>query len=282
MSTTIASRNEFNLTQADFKFIAGIIYSHAGIVLSDKKSDLVQSRLGRRIRALQLTSFKDYCQYIKGAEGSEEMTVMTNALTTNLTSFYRESHHFDHLKTTALEEFKKLSSKNGRRLRIWSSACSTGEEPYSIAMTLLESGINRKNWDARVLATDLNTDVLNAASSGLYSSEVCEKLPANLRQRFIEPQPEGEKYCVKRDVKELITFKQLNLLGNWPMRQPFDVIFCRNVLIYFDNETKIKLIDRFVKSLRPGGWLYLGHSETLNSNSHGLVLSGRTIYRREM
>ncbi len=281
MSTTITSRNEFNLTESDFRFIADIIYRHAGIVLSDKKSDLVQSRLGRRIRALQLNSFKDYCDYIKNPQGSEEMTVMTNALTTNLTSFYREAHHFDHLKTVALPEFKTLSNKNGRRLRLWSSACSTGEEPYSIAMTLLDYGIDRKSWDVRVLATDLNTEVLNSASAGLYSPEICEKLPSHLRQRFIESHSQDERFAVKQDVRDLITFKQLNLLGNWPMRQPFDVIFCRNVLIYFDAETKSKLIDRFIGLLRPGGWLYLGHSETLNSDSHGLVLSGRTIYRRE-
>lgn len=210
------------------------------------------------------------------------MTVMANALTTNLTSFYREAHHFDHLRTVVLPEFKDQSSKNGRRLRLWSSACSTGEEPCSIAMTLLESGIDRRSWDVRVLATDLNTEVLASASAGLYSSEVCEKLPAKLRQRFIDQQPRGDKYPVKQEVRDLIIFNQLNLLGNWPMRHPFDVIFCRNVLIYFDAETKSKLIDRFIGLLKPGGWLYLGHSETLNNNNHGLTLSGRTIYRREM
>jgi chemotaxis protein methyltransferase CheR len=206
---------------------------------------------------------------------------MTNALTTNLTSFYRESHHFDHLKNVVIPGMKDLASQNARRLRIWSSACSTGEEPYSIAMTLLDSGIDRRNWDARILATDLNTDVLAAADAGLYSADVCEKLPGALR-RFIDPQTENGKFRVKTDVRNLITFKQLNLLGTWPMRHPFDVIFCRNVLIYFDNETKIELINRFVSLLRPGGGLYLGHSETLNGNHQGLALTGRTIYRRGM
>lgn len=282
MSTVVSSRNEFNLTESDFKFIADIIYDHAGIVLSDKKCDLVHSRLGRRLRALQLSSFKDYCQYLKSSQGSEEMTVMTNALTTNLTSFYREAHHFDHLKNIAVPEFQGQASQQGRRLRIWSSACSTGEEPYSIAMTLLDSGIDRRSWDVRVLATDLNTEVLASASAGLYSEEVCAKLPAEARQRFVELQPQGGKFPIKQDVKDLITFKQLNLLGSWPMRHAFDVIFCRNVLIYFDNETKGKLINRFIGSLRPGGWLYLGHSETLHSTNKGLTLTGRTIYRREM
>lgn len=281
MSTAISSKNEFNLTESDFKFIVNVIYDHAGIVLSDKKRDLVNSRLGRRIRELGLSCFKDYCEYVKSPRGADEMTVLTNALTTNLTSFYREAHHFDHLKSVALPEIKDITSQNGRRLRLWSSACSTGEEPYSIAMTLLESGIDRRTWDARILATDLNTEVLASASAGVYSAEVCEKLPVELRQRFIEPRSSGDKLTIKPDVRSLITFKQLNLLANWPMRNPFDVIFCRNVLIYFDNETKNKLISRFVSLLRPGGWLYLGHSETLSGNSHGLALTGRTIYRRE-
>lgn len=282
MSTTISSRNEFNLTDGDFKFIVDLIYKHAGIVLSDKKRDLVNSRLGRRIRELQLNSFKDYCDYIKGAQGNDEMTVMTNALTTNLTSFFREAHHFDHLKDVALPEVKNLASQNGRRLRIWSSACSTGEEPYSIAMTLLESGIDRRNWDARILATDLNTEVLATASSAKYSAEVYEKLPAELQHHVVAPSANSDKFTIKPNVKDFIAFKQLNLLGDWPMRHPFDVIFCRNVLIYFDNKTKSKLIDRFVRMLRPSGWLYLGHSETLSSDNVGLVLTGRTIYRREM
>jgi chemotaxis protein methyltransferase CheR len=281
LSTALSSKNEFKLTEDDFKFIVRTIYDHAGIVLSDRKRDLVHSRLGRRLRELGLSCFKDYCQYLKSPNGANEMTVMTNALTTNLTSFYREAHHFDHLKNVALPGIKDIASQNGRRLRLWSSACSTGEEPYSIGMTLLESGIDRRNWDARILATDLNTDVLATASAGTYSADVCEKLPTELR-RFIDTQPESGKFKIKPDVRNLITFKQLNLLGSWPMKHPFDVIFCRNVLIYFDHETKSKLIDRFVSSLRPGGWLYLGHSETLNGNHQGLALTGRTIYRREM
>lgn len=281
MSTATISRNEFNLTDADFRFIADFIYRHAGIVLNDKKLDLVRSRLGRRLRSLNLSSFKDYCQYLQSVAGAEEITVMTNALTTNLTSFYREAHHFDHLKTLAIPGIKEASSRTGRRLRIWSSACSTGEEPYCIAMTLLESGIDRRSWDARVLATDLNTDVLASAIAGFYSGEACEKLPNDLRKRFTDFELREDKYSIKPEVKDLITFKQLNLLGDWPMKQMFDVIFCRNVLIYFDNETKNKLIGRFCRILKPGGWLYLGHSETLNNSDHGLVLAGRTIYRRE-
>ena len=281
LADTMTSRNEFRLTEGDFKFIVDLIYDHAGIVLSEKKRDLVYSRLGRRLRELRLPSFGDYCEYIKSPAGAGEMTVMTNALTTNLTSFFRESHHFEHLKKVALPEIRKLSGQNGRRLRIWSSACSTGEEPYSIAMTILESGIDRRSWDARVLATDLNTDVLATASAGVYGSQVCEKLPAELRHKYVGLQGSGDQMVIKPDVKELIAFKQLNLLGSWPMRQLFDVIFCRNVLIYFDNETKTKLIDRFKSMLQPQGWLYLGHSETLGNANHGLKLSGRTIYRRE-
>jgi chemotaxis protein methyltransferase CheR len=145
----------------------------------------------------------------------------------------------------------------------------------------LRNSTDRRNWDARILATDLNTEVLASASAGVYSKDTCEKLPADLKKSFLTAQPADDKLAVKPDVKNLITFKQLNLLGPWPMRHPFDIIFCRNVLIYFDNETKSKLINRFVSVLRPGGWLYLGHSETLNGHHEGLALTGRTIYRRE-
>lgn len=280
--TMSASKNDFKLTDSDFTYLVDTIYDHAGIVLNQGKRDLVQCRLGRRLRELRLDSFNEYCKLLNSAKARDELTVMTNALTTNLTAFYREAHHFEHLKEVALPEIQDYARKNDQRLRIWSSACSTGEEPYSIAMTLLESSINRSKWDARVLATDVNTEVLSSARNGIYSEEALAKLPADLRRLYIDRSQHHDSYSIKESVRDLISFRQLNLLGTWPMHGPFDVIFCRNVLIYFDHQTKCKLIDRFINLLRPGGWLYLGHSETLSGNHEALTLTGRTTYRRKV
>ncbi|MDH3659456.1 MAG: protein-glutamate O-methyltransferase CheR [Alphaproteobacteria bacterium] len=203
---------------------------------------------------------------------------MLNALTTNLTSFFREAHHFDHLKDEALPTSLERDGGGNRRIRIWSSACSTGEEPYSIAMTLLDSKVDLNRLDVRILATDLNTDVLEQARAGRYSAAVMTKCPESCR-RHVQLAADGSGQ-MRAAARDLISFKQLNLLGNWPMKGQFDVIFCRNVLIYFDTQTKTWLVDRFVKVLKPGGWLYLGHSESASGNHPNLELIGRTIYRK--
>lgn len=267
----------FSLSAAEYRSICDRVYALAGIKLGDQKQDLVYSRLSKRLRTLGLEDFGPYLNLLDSPEGQGEVEFMLNALTTNLTSFFREVHHFDHMKSTALKEC--LNDKNSdRSLRIWSSACSTGEEPYSIAMTLLESGLDPRRVDARILATDINTDVLEQASYGQYSQAILSKCPPNYRSYFqMAPDGSGE---AKAAVKSLLRFKQLNLLGSWPMKRKFDIIFCRNVLIYFDNETKARLVDRFVDALKPRGWLYLGHSESASGVHPALEPSGRTVYRK--
>ena len=272
------SIRNFHLSDTDFEVIRETIYRLSGIQLSEHKRELVYSRLTRRLREYGLPTFKSYIDFLNGPEGSVELEHMVNALTTNLTSFFREKHHFDHLKNTALPSVLGDPDAPNRRLRIWSSACSTGEEPYSIAATLLESGVDRQRLDARILATDLNTDVLRQAAEGRYTSTVMKKSPDSCRKYF-EWTPEGHAEAGP-GLKNLISFKQLNLLSPWPMKGRFDVIFCRNVLIYFDTETKNKLVDRFVDILSPRGWLYLGHSESASGNRPGLELIGQTTYRK--
>lgn len=276
-------RHEFPLRPEDFRFIADRLRQHAGIVLHEHKREMVYGRLVHRIRELGLASFAEYCERLQGPAAADELGMMVNALTTNLTGFFREAHHFEALRTTALPELVARARDLGRRLRLWSAACSSGEEPYSMAMTLLASGIDLRGWDVRILATDLDTNMLAKARQGIYSAEALVKLPPDVRARLATPAADrgkGEAVQIRPELRQLVTFRQLNLLERWPMRGPFDIIFCRNVLIYFDAETKAGLIDRSRDVLRPGGWLCLGHSESLLSGPSDFKLVGRTIYRR--
>jgi len=264
---------EFSMTQADFDFIQSLAYEKTGIVLPERKKHMVYSRLSRRLRHLSLDSFSQYCSLIQRTP--DEMINFVNALTTNLTAFFREDHHFKYLENKVIPQWKK--NKN-RRLRVWSSACSTGEEPYSIAM-ILEQHFSGIEWDLKILATDLDTNVLSKASIGSYASESVTNLPGRYADRYARQTDSGQKIQMRSSVQKMIHFKQLNLLGAWPMKGPFDVIFCRNVLIYFDNETKKKIIARFRKLLSPQGYLFIGHSETLTHISEDFDLIGQTIYR---
>jgi len=261
------------MTQADFDFIQSLAYEKTGIVLPERKKHMVYSRLSRRLRHLSLDSFSQYCSLIQRTP--DEMINFVNALTTNLTAFFREDHHFKYLENKVIPQWKK--NKN-RRLRVWSSACSTGEEPYSIAM-ILEQHFSGIEWDLKILATDLDTNVLSKASIGSYASESVTNLPGRYADRYARQTDSGQKIQMRSSVQKMIHFKQLNLLGAWPMKGPFDVIFCRNVLIYFDNETKKKIIARFRKLLSPQGYLFIGHSETLTHISEDFDLIGQTIYR---
>jgi chemotaxis protein methyltransferase CheR len=287
MSAGAASRaddeDEFPFTEDDFRFIAGLVKEVTGIVLGDHKRAMVYGRLARRLRALGLKSFAAYRELLQSKSGAGEIVGLTNAITTNLTKFFRESHHFDHLRDTAIAEWKAEKSGPGkRRLRIWSAGCSTGEEPYSIAMTVAATLGNMNAYDVRILATDLDTNVLDKAKRGIYSKESVELVPAALRTKYCEPIEDagGRDVSMAEGIRKPITFKQLNLLGSWPMKGPFDVIFCRNVLIYFDGPTKSELIRRYKDMLKPGGWLYIGHSESVVGGFPGLSMGGRTTYRK--
>ncbi|MCA0407271.1 MAG: protein-glutamate O-methyltransferase CheR, partial [Proteobacteria bacterium] len=234
---------EASFTTRDFKFFAKLVYAQSGIVLADHKKNMMFSRLVRRVRELGLSSFKDYAAYVKGPQGESEIGALINAMTTNLTRFFREEHHFEflqrHVFPAAVNRAKASGSK---RLRIWSAGCSSGEEPYSIAMTVLRHFPGRADWDIKILATDLDTNMVARGAAGLYPLAAFEGMSRDMMNRYFAP-VEGDKARMMADdaLKALITFRPLNLLGPWPMRGPFDAIFCRNVMIYFDAPTKGKL-----------------------------------------
>lgn len=263
---------EFLMSQQDFDTIRKLAYEYTGIVLPERKKNMVYSRLSRRLRSLTLGNFEQYCEQL--LSNPAETTHFINALTTNLTSFFREQHHFDYLEREMIPLWQKKSHK---KLRVWSSACSTGEEPYSIAMTLA-SHFPQPEWDLKILATDLDTNVLNKAISGRYPKEVLSSIPDKHQSRYINDKVSESDFMVKSSLCKTLFFKQLNLLETWPMKGPFDAIFCRNVLIYFDKPTKQQIIQRFRNLLADNGRLFIGHSETLNQISNDFQLVGQTIY----
>ncbi|QYK01515.1 CheR family methyltransferase [Shewanella psychrotolerans] len=261
------------MTMQDFEFIRNLAYQESGIVLPERKQHMVYSRLSRRVRQLKFSNFSQYCAFIQ--QHPEEMINFINALTTNLTAFFREQHHFDYLEQHLVPLWKR---KSHRRLRVWSSACSSGEEPYSIAMTLAQH-FPPPNWDLKILATDLDTNVLNKANTGRYNIDSIANLPIRLQKECFEINPRENSASIVEQCKKLVHFKQLNLLGDWPMKGSFDLIFCRNVLIYFDNPTKAKIIEKFRQLLSDDGHLFIGHSETLHNISQDFTLIGQTIYQ---
>lgn len=273
--------HEFPFSEAEFSYLAGLLRDSTGIVLNSSKMNMVYARLARRLRELNLKTFAAYCELLQSSTGDQEMGNLINALTTNLTKFFRESHHFDHLRNTVIPAVAARKGATPKRLRIWSAGCSSGEEPYSIAMVVADELARQSGWDAKILATDLDTNMVATGRTGLYSQQAIDELQPALRDRYLTRQ-QGDVWAVQPQVRQYITFKQLNLLHPWPMSGPFDAIFCRNVMIYFDGPTKNQLIKRFVDMLAPGGWLYIGHSETLFDNKSKLELDGRTVYRKAM
>jgi len=273
---------EFAFSDADFRSLAQFAHEQAGIALADSKRNLVYSRLSRRLRVLGLTSFRQYREYL--AANAAELESFINAISTNLTKFFREAHHFDHFRThVALSFVQGTHGAVGRRLRVWSAGCSTGEEPYTIAVVLKREIRDLDRHDVKILATDIDTDVIGKGARGEYSANSIDEVPKTYREFF---QPAGgdrasENVIVVEGARKLVTFRRLNLMDPWPFTGNFDAIFCRNVMIYFDGPTKSALIDRLTEKLKPGGWLYIGHSESLNGAHHGLSLHGRTIYRRD-
>jgi len=271
----------YTLNSSEFKFICDFVYDVAGIVLTETKREMVYRRLTRVIRERKLASFSAYCHLLK-TNPEQETNYFINAITTNLTSFYREKHHFDYLTQ---HEFPRLKDvhKDRKKLRLWSSASSTGEEPYSLAITTYQSFANViKNWDIKILATDIDSNVLATAKAGVYQQSRAEDLPQDIRTQFFKKGAgsNDQKIKVTENIKSLLTFKQLNLLHQWPMKGPFDVIFCRNVIIYFDKKTQMELFERYYDILAPGGLLMLGHSENLGSFQRYFDNVGRTIFRK--
>jgi len=273
----LSSQREFILSDSDFHKISETAYKYTGIVLGDHKRDMVYGRLSRRLRELGLSRFSDYCALITDP-AHEEVSKFINAITTNLTSFFRENHHFDFLGAKVCAELAE--HKRDRRIRAWSAGSSTGEEPYSIAMTLM-GNMDLRQWDCKILATDLDSKVLDKAQQGVYESERVEQLAPDLKKRwFLTDRNHPDIVRVKPALQELIRFKRLNLLETWPMKGPFDFIFCRNVMIYFNLETQRKLLDGFADMLAPNGYLFIGHSESLHRVSDRFSPIGKTIYQK--
>jgi chemotaxis protein methyltransferase CheR len=270
------SRREFAFSDADFKFLSQLAYEHAGIVLSEAKRNLVYGRLSRRLRILKLNTFREYREYISGQDA--EVQNFINSISTNHTKLFRESHHFDHFRAHVVKPLAQ--NAQSQRLRIWSAGCSSGEEPYTIAAVIARDVSNLGRHDVRLLATDIDTDILTKAARGEFSVNAVEDVPKEYEEFF--PLTESQNtVMVPEQLRSMIAFRQLNLLGPWPFKGLFDVIFCRNVMIYFDAPTKQALVERFTKQLKPGGWLYIGHSESLYGSHPGIKLMGRTIYRRD-
>ena len=273
---------EFSLTDREFDEIRAVIKELTGINMGDSKRQLIYRRVGSRLKATGIKSFQSYLDFLKKGDPSE-LEEFSNAVTTNLTSFFREKHHFDFLAKTIVPEMIANKGNTSKRLRIWSAGCSTGEEPYSIAITLKASLKNVAHWDAKILCTDLDSEVLNTCKAGVYKQQRVEKIPPNqLRRWFRKNRSQGDDLVkVSEELQDLITFKHLNLMHDWPMRGRFDVIFCRNVIIYFDKPTQRVLIERYANILEDGGYLILGHSESLFNVSDRFTLLGRTIYRKK-
>jgi len=272
---------EYELSDAEFAKVKTRIYQLAGISLSDAKRTLVVSRLSRILRAMRIGSFDAYVDFLDHTATETDIQTFINALTTNLTRFYREEHHFAHLVEYVgeLMAHDRQPRANGRRrLRIWSAGCSTGQEAYTIAMCLLDAHPQLKQWDFRVLATDIDTAVVDKAAAGRYPEAELAGLSRNIVSRF-KKQGDGT-VLVPPDCRATIAFKPLNLLGQWPFKGPFDAIFCRNVTIYFDKPTQRDVFKRFGQVLTPGGFLYIGHSENMPASDIGFSLTGKTIYRR--
>ena len=264
------------LAEAQLDKIIALVKSMSGINLNDGKKELVKARLGKRLRHLKMNSFDDYIDYVSNSS-TGELTAMLDAISTNLTNFFRESDHFDFL---ASQVFPKIVKKGSKKIRIWSAGCSTGEEPYSIVITMAENLPNFQDWDARILSTDLSTKVLDTASKGSYQAKRLSTMPAQWRREYftVDKSSGQEIYTAKPSIRKRITFGHLNLMGNWPMKGPFDAIFCRNVMIYFDKPTRARLIERYWDLLAPGGILFIGHSESLTGIQHKFKYVQPTVY----
>jgi len=265
---------EFDFTPHDFVRVRKLIYQRAGISLSEAKTDMVYSRIGRRLRIVGMGSFKDYLDYLEQDNNPDEWEAFTNSLTTNLTSFFREEHHFPILAEHIVQLKKPI--------RIWCSAASTGEEPYTIAMTACEA-FNTLKPPVEIIATDIDTNVLATAHRGVYPLDKISKLSIERKKRFLlkgTGASEGT-VRVRNELRQLITFQHLNLQDDeYSLKEPFDAIFCRNVMIYFDKPTQAKILEKFVPLMKPHALLFAGHSENFMYVSNAFHLRGKTVYEQ--
>lgn len=277
---------EFLFTDKDFSYLSKLAGEVAGISLSSGKRELIYGRLVKRLRALGFSDFKQYCALLKDGgedEVREERTHFINAITTNVTSFFRENHHFEFMADTLLPELiAKKGAASRPSLRVWSAGCSSGKEPYSIAMVLKECIPDIERWDVKILATDLDSNILEVARAGIYPKEHLKEIALDRRKRWFRAGRGMNENVIKvtDEIKNMVAYRQLNLTQEWPMKGIFDIIFCRNVTIYFGRDTRIDLLDRFAEYLDKDGCLFVGHSESLFGLTQRFSTVGRTIHRK--
>ena len=275
---------DLNLSDDDYLAFADLVYQKAGINLHRGKKEMVRARLAKRFREGGFSDFQDYYQFVVKDETGDELVQLLDAIVTNLTSFFREDKHFQFMAEYFLPELIASHKKSGgkRNLRIWSAGCSTGEEVYSIVVTVYEHTDIFTFPHLKVLGTDLSTKVLRTAQTGVYPAECLEGIPYSIQRKYFQ-KGHGrwqDYYRVKDEIKRPAVFRRLNLIESWPFKNNFDLIFCRNVMIYFDRETKSLLVDRLYRQLAPGGYLFIGHSESLTGINNTLKYVQPTIYRK--
>jgi len=270
------------LSTRDFGRLSRFIYDTCGIKMPEVKKTMLEARLQKRLRSLGMRSFTDYCDYLFAPEGQEqELVQMLDMVTTNKTDFFREPDHFDHLTQTVLPEW--LRRHEGATLNIWSAGCSSGEEPYTLAMVLSEFALKHPGFDFRILATDLSTRVLEKAKAAIYPEPLVEPVPLDLKKKYLLRSKDRSSGMVRivPELREKVRFRRLNFMDDdFGMRDQLDIIFCRNVIIYFDRPTQERLLQRFHRQMKPGGFIFMGHSETLSGLDVPLVSVYPTVYRK--
>ena len=284
-STGQLNAPKMEISDADYEQITTFVHKTAGINLLEGKKELVQTRLSKRMRALNIPDFHTYCKFAMSDTKGTEIVFLLDALATNLTSFFREPQHFKFMAQTLLPELEKQRmAKNSRRLRIWSAACSSGEEAYTLAMVVQgKSPYFGGGGDFKILATDISTKVLAVAKKGLYGAKRVDAIPPQYKNKYFSRiDSNGEAmYQVTSEMRKMVAFRRLNLMDPLPFNKPLDIIFCRNVMIYFDKETIGRLVNAYYDILLPGGYLFIGHSESLSSLNHKFKYVSPCVYRKE-
>ncbi|MGD8786188.1 MAG: protein-glutamate O-methyltransferase [Phycisphaerales bacterium] len=280
-----ATVQHFNLSEKDFQQISKLVYEHCGINLNDDKKELVRARLSKRLRQSQFKTFQDYMKHVLADKTGKEFSILVDSLSTNVTSFFRENQHFEFLQKQFLPSLmERKQQKNQFKIRAWSAGCSSGEEPYSIAITLLDAVHGQGRWDVKVLGTDISTRILETARKGVYEKKRVDPVSPMQRQKYLQSSvSEKQKlFEVSKVLRDVVIFKYLNLMGEWPINPSggIDFIFCRNVMIYFDKPTQERLVNRFWNVLAPGGVLFTGHSESLTGIQHKFRYVQPTIYAK--
>ena len=273
-----------HLSETDFRQLAEYIHSTVGIKLPPQKKGLVESRLRKRLNHLGMTSYFEYTKYFFSPEGQQdELSHLIDAITTNKTDFFRESNHFTYLTETALPELMGTTARATKKIEVWSSACSRGDEPYTLSM-VMDDFLKKRGFDFNITATDISLKVLNIATKAVYDHEIVDPVPLNFRRKYLLRSKDRSKNMVRivPDLREKIQFKRLNLMEGFTFLKKFDVIFCRNVIIYFDAPTTRSLMQRMCEQLKPGGFLFMGHSELLEHHLLPIVPTASTVYQKNI